>query len=588
MVHVRTAARAVNAPAQAGPRVTVVIPTYQRRDLVVETVRRFADQQDAPPFEVVVVVDGSTDGSAPALRQLETPFPLTVLEQENAGRSAACNRGAEAARSELLLFLDDDMDADPKLLCEHARSHDEGADVVFGDIPLHPDSPAGFLADSVGAWADERGRKLSADPTALDVMDFLTGQTSIARDVFLGVGGFDTMFTRGGSYGGEDFDLGVRLVRAGYRMLFNPRAISRQRYVVSPRQHLFQWRDRGVARVMLARRYPEYAPTLLARKEQATERYVWRWLRRPLAEVVLARVARGYEGNRTVAWYRRGRDLEYFAGVRAAGGVPAPGPVRVLCYHAVRDLPDTGVLAPYGVPPLKFRRQLRLLARHFHFVDAGEFERYLAGAGVPRRAVLMTFDDCYADLLSEALPALEEVHAPALAFAVTGLVGGVNEWDRRHGYEPLQLLDADGLRDLERRGVAVGPHTRTHPRLDRSSAEEQRSEITGAVDDLRTAGFAEVALLAYPYGQFDANAKQAAREAGLRGAFTTRPGVVQPGDDPFELPRIEIVRADGTIRFAFKVLTGRRGRRRRALRPLRRLRATGPDPAQSGSVSGSS
>jgi glycosyltransferase involved in cell wall biosynthesis len=570
----------------AQPTISVVIPTFQRREIVLKTVGALTAQEGAPPFEVVVVVDGSTDGTAEALRQLETPFELMVLEQENAGASAARNRGAGAARGKLLLFLDDDMEADSKLLCEHARSHGDGADVVFGDIPLHPDSPAGFLSESVGAWADERSRKLSADPTALGVMDFQSGQISIARDVFLGVEGFDTVFTREGSYGGEDFDLGVRLDRAGYRMVFNAKAISRQRYVVSPRQHLFQWRDRGNARVVLARRYPEYAPKLLARRERRTERYLWRWLRRPLAEVALALVARGNEGPRTIHWFRQARDLEYFAGVRAAGGVPARRSVRVLCYHAIRDLRGARVMEPFGIAPETFRHQLRLLARHFNFVDAAEFERYLAGAGVPRRALLITFDDCYVDLLSEGLPVLQGVHAPALAFAVTRLFGRENEWDRPHGDVPLQLLDVVGLRELERAGVAVGSHTRTHPRLDRSSADEQREEIVGAIEDLRAAGLEDVALMAYPYGRYDVISKQAAEAAGLRGAFTTRSALVRPGDDPFELPRIEILRSDGTVRFAFKVLTGRRGRFRHAPRLFRRVRTAAPGAARSGPLSG--
>ena len=53
----------------------------------------------------------------------------------------------------MLLFLDDDMEADPRLLAEHERSHREGADVVLGDLPLHPDSPRNLLSWGVGAWA---------------------------------------------------------------------------------------------------------------------------------------------------------------------------------------------------------------------------------------------------------------------------------------------------------------------------------------------------------------------------------------------------------------------------------------------------
>jgi len=58
---------------------SVIIPTYQRRDLVVSTVRALGQQQYTGAFEVVVVVDGSSDHSAQALRALDLGFPLTVL-----------------------------------------------------------------------------------------------------------------------------------------------------------------------------------------------------------------------------------------------------------------------------------------------------------------------------------------------------------------------------------------------------------------------------------------------------------------------------------------------------------------------------
>ena len=58
---------------------------------------------------MVVVVDGSTDGTAEALRRLDIPFALKVVEQPNQGRAAAVNAGAGAAEGELLLILDDDM-----------------------------------------------------------------------------------------------------------------------------------------------------------------------------------------------------------------------------------------------------------------------------------------------------------------------------------------------------------------------------------------------------------------------------------------------------------------------------------------------
>ncbi len=534
-------------------RFTVVIPTYQRREVVLATVRALSSQEGAEPFEVVVVVDGSTDGTAAALRGLQPGFPLTVVEQANRGNAAARNRGAAAARGELLLFLDDDMEAHPGLLAEHARSHREGADVVFGHIPLHPESPPSFLAQAVGAWAEDRRLALLAHDGQLEVRDFLTGQMSLPREVFLELGGFDENFTRGGSFGGADLDFGRRLAQAGYRPAFNPDAISWQRYVVTPRRYLRQWRDNGRAWVMLARKHPDLAASLRSRRELLADRLPGRWIRRPLRRLVLALIDVGSIRPWTIRWFYRVQDLEFCAGVRAAGGVPQPRPVRVLCYHSISDLRGAGTLEPYGVPPGRFRRQLKLLASYFNFIDAEEFRRFLEGGGVPRRALLLTFDDGLRDLADAALPTLRELHLPAVAFAVTGLVGRTNEWSSQHERTPLALLDADGLRTLTHNDLAIGAHTRTHRPLSGLPTEEASEEINGSIADLEALSVGRPSFLAYPYGAYDAAAKRIAADAGLSGAFTTERGLARPGVDPYQIPRIEILRGDRGLRFLWKV-----------------------------------
>jgi peptidoglycan/xylan/chitin deacetylase (PgdA/CDA1 family) len=235
--------------------------------------------------------------------------------------------------------------------------------------------------------------------------------------------------------------------------------------------------------------------------------------------------------------------------------------VRVLCYHAIADLRGARVIEQYGVPPERFQRQITQLARRFHFVDAREFVRSLSGAGLPRRPVLITFDDCTRDLLEVALPVLREHDAPAVAFAVSGQLGGTNVWDRKLDATELRLLDAQELGELVRADVEVGTHTRTHPMLDRLPVHEVRQEIEGSISDLEEAGLERPSLLAYPHGAFDDAAKSAAAAAGLSGAFTTRPGLMEPGGDPFAIPRIEILRRDRGPLFLLKVLTGRRLRR---------------------------
>jgi GT2 family glycosyltransferase len=321
-----------------------------------------------------VVVDGSEDGSAEALRKMDVPFSLIVLEQPNRGRAVARNRGASVARGEILLFLDDDMEAHPRLLTEHDLSHREGADVVLGHIPLHPKSPSNFRSADVKRWADERAHRLSSPNARPALPDLLTGQISLGRTTFHRVGGFDTSFTRDGSFGNEDIDFGYRLLLRGLKIMFNPAAISWQNYVVQPRQDLHQSRQAGHADVAFARKHPEQAKMIFAL--HGCEKWTNRWIWRPVVDLPLLnipltafswlglRLAERFTQSPAVAkLFYQAYAMEYWSGVQEAGGMPRPWPLLVLAYHAIRDLAETPMMKPFGMPPELFGRQLDTLDR---------------------------------------------------------------------------------------------------------------------------------------------------------------------------------------------------------------------------------
>lgn len=562
-------------PSQETPQVglSVVIPTYQRCAVVLASVQALTRQTFNVPFEVIVVVDGSQDGSAEALRALQVPFFFQVIEQPNQGAAAARNRGASVAQGDILLFLDDDMEADPHLLEEHARSHREGADVVLGHIPLHPDSPPGLLNTGVKSWAEKRAKRLAAPGATLTLHDLLTGQISLHRAIFQALGGFDTAFTHGGSFGNEDVDFGYRLLRRGYKIVFNPHAISWQYYVVQPRHYLRQWRQAGQADVVFARKHPDQANAIFAQNkaQQWTNRYLWR----PLATLpvlanlliaclrwlVVSRVERGAEDGLTARLFYELKAAEYWRGVHEAGGLPAQNALRVLAYHAIRDLAGEPILEPYGMPPALFARQLDALQQAgYHFVSGEEVLRFLQGqAGLPRNAVLLTFDDGYEELLADVLPMLTARAIPAIVFAVTQQLGGTNEWDKRIGAASLRLLDICGLQRLREQGIEIGAHSRTHKMLSRLAIHQLQEEIAGSVEDLEAVGLGRPRFFSYPHGEFNTCVQQVVQEVGLQAAFTIDPGLVRPGQNPYQLPRIEILRGDVGWQFRWKVaLAGRR------------------------------
>lgn len=204
------------------PLVSVVVPTFNRLPRLKQVVA--ALEQQAYPrdrFNVVVVSDGSTDGTDAYLRDLATGLDLAFVAQANQGPAAARNHGIRQASGEYVLFIDDDVVPAPELLAEHMRLHAEQADLVVLGPMLTPDD---FAMAPWVAWeqamlykqyaAMERGHWA---PTA---RQFYTGNTSLPRRLLLEVGGFDERFRRA-----EDVELAYRLDSQDVRFIFNPRAI---------------------------------------------------------------------------------------------------------------------------------------------------------------------------------------------------------------------------------------------------------------------------------------------------------------------------------------------------------------------------
>lgn len=248
-------------------------------------------------------------------------------------------------------------------------------------------------------------------------------------------------------------------------------------------------------------------------------------------------------------------------GKARAGRAPAKrsstGRAIVLGYHAIASLPDDPLLGRYSVPPDRFAEQLdRLIRGGWTFVDLDAMLAALRGERpLPRRAVLVTFDDAYEDLLEVAAPILDERGIPAVAFAVAGQLGGRNEWDCERGGTELRLLDADGLRELAVRGVEVGGHTVTHPVLPEVPPEQLREELVGCADRLESAGLRRPRAFAYPFGQWNDGIAATVAEAGYEVAFTTDWGLVRAGSDPHSLPRLAVHAEDSASKLHLKMAT---------------------------------
>lgn len=240
------------------PAATVVIPAYRAAGLIETGLRSLLAQHGVPQgFEVVVVDDASDDATVARVEALAgeaaaAGVRLRVLRQpRNRGPAAARNRGVEAAAGDVVLFTDADCEAAPDWVAEMLRPFaDATVAAVKGAYRTRQTALAARFAQ---AEFDERYRRLARRAT-VDVV--FTYAAAFRRDVFRACGGFDTGFPVADN---EDTDLSYRIVAAGHRAVFNPKAIVYHRHPDTLARYLKKKVSRGYWRMLVYRRFPDKA-----------------------------------------------------------------------------------------------------------------------------------------------------------------------------------------------------------------------------------------------------------------------------------------------------------------------------------------
>jgi GT2 family glycosyltransferase len=207
------------------PEISVIIPTYNRCVALASCLAALEQQSLAKErFEVIVIDDGSTDGTQRLCQGLSMSFPLVYLRQSNAGAGAARRSGCEAARGRYLLFFNDDTLAAPELLAEHLHAQQECAQekyAVLGDF-RYPQQARKRALTSFLATRPFLFPQLNMKPGFYrESAYFIASNLSVRRQAVLEVGSFDPQFRVA-----EDTELGVRLEKDGYRIRYHPKALA--------------------------------------------------------------------------------------------------------------------------------------------------------------------------------------------------------------------------------------------------------------------------------------------------------------------------------------------------------------------------
>lgn len=193
-------------------------------------------------------------------------------------------------------------------------------------------------------------------------------------------------------------------------------------------------------------------------------------------------------------------------------------PVPILVFHRVAEAP--------------FARQMEALAgAGYQPVTLGHAWRAWHGRGtLPRRPVVLSFDDGYAGQASVAAPGLRRRGWRGVLNLQVGRLGA------RGGLRPGQV------RQMLADGWELGAHTLTHPDLTTVGPATLEREVAGSRDAIARRFGVRPRFFCYPFGRHDATVERAVEAAGFAGATTTRRAVARPGGDPYALPRISVGR----------------------------------------------
>lgn len=200
--------------------------------------------------------------------------------------------------------------------------------------------------------------------------------------------------------------------------------------------------------------------------------------------------------------------------------------IPILMYHSISDDdPNNNLL----VPPSMFEEQMAWLeANEFTAMDLDEVLDAMETGKVPKRPVVITFDDGYSDNYTNAFPSLKNHGLKATFFVITD---GVDD-----GY----YMSSEMLKEMQSNGMSIQNHTANHLELDKLSREDAYDTIKRGQDFLRNNIGSDANYLCYPVGKYNSETIEIEKELGIKAATTTQGGISSIGDGLYQLKRVRI------------------------------------------------
>jgi len=233
---------------------SVVIPTFNRLDMLLRVLDALRAQTDGPDFETIVINDGSSDDTD---RVISQRTDVVYRRQENQGPGCARNHGVSVARGRFIVFIGDDTVPEPRFLAEHARIHrDSGDDPLLACLG-YTGWPRGervtAFMNYINDYGLQFGYKLIHDGDVVPFNFFYTSNISIDRQLLVEQP-FDTTF-RAAAW--EDIELAYRLDAKGLKIRYNANAVTRHYHPMTIDSFARRQYTAGKSGAIFYRKHPE-------------------------------------------------------------------------------------------------------------------------------------------------------------------------------------------------------------------------------------------------------------------------------------------------------------------------------------------
>ena len=243
--------------------------------------------------------------------------------------------------------------------------------------------------------------------------------------------------------------------------------------------------------------------------------------------------------------------------VASGASIGNPRAIRVLMYHRV--LPDGVRGDPHQlwIPLRLFRRQMQFLVRRgYSAITFSDYVLFREGQlNLPRRPVIITFDDAYLETYTLVFPLLRELGLKAVIFVVADPSIRTSKWDKEHPGAVSALMSDMQILEMHAAGFEIGSHSLRHHNLCTLSPSEAWQEITRSRMTLEILLNAPVRTFSYPYGCLNSSVKRSVKEAGYAVAVAAWSGPPLFGQDEYEIRRsyIPADRWFPILRFAMRL-----------------------------------